>query len=77
MEVDTLGQIAAGLIPVVAERARGKNPFALAGRIVGMGDAEMKAGIPKWAWCGIGIVAGVSVMWAFGDKIKSVAGRKR
>lgn len=77
MDPDMLGQIAAGLIPVVADRTKGKSPVALAGRVLGMGEAEMKAGVPKWAWAGVGIVAGVTVMWVFGDKIKAVVGRKR
>lgn len=39
------------------------NPLKLAGRAVGLGDAEMKAGVPAWAWVvlalGTGAVLGI------------------
>jgi len=39
------------------------NPLTLAGRLVGLGEAEQRAGIPTWAWVtaalGLGVAAGV------------------
>ena len=39
------------------------NPLKLVGRSVGLGDAEMQAGVPAWAWVvlalGAGTVAGI------------------
>ena len=35
------------------------NPVGLAGRLVGLSGGEQRAGIPAWAWLGIGVSAGV------------------
>lgn len=34
------------------------NPTGLAGRLVGLNESEQQAGIPTWAWVGIGLALG-------------------
>jgi len=61
-----------GLAEKAAEAAQrsGESPVALAGRLVGLGAAEQRAGVPKWAWLGVGLVAGGALMWVFGDDLR-------
>jgi len=33
-------------------------PLGLAGKIVGLGADELEAGVPWWAWVGVGMMAG-------------------
>lgn len=54
---------------------KGESPLRMLGRIAGLGNAEMDAGIPKWAWLGVGVVVGATVTWVWGDKAKSLTGR--
>ncbi len=37
------------------------NPFSLAGKLVGLGADEQRAGVPAWAWILAGIGVGVLV----------------
>lgn len=69
------GLRAAGALAPIIEKS-GQSPLALAGRILGLGTEEMKAGIPKWAWAGVGLVAGATVIWVWGDEIKGWVKRK-
>lgn len=39
------------------------NPFSLAGKLVGLGAEEQRAGIPPWAWVLAGIGIGMAVGW--------------
>ena len=39
------------------------NPFSLAGKLVGLGADEQRAGIPAWAWVLAGVGVGVAVGW--------------
>jgi hypothetical protein len=48
-------------------------PFGLVGRAIGLGADEIQAGVPKWAWFGIGLVGGVGMMWVFRDRISAFA----
>jgi hypothetical protein len=73
MDPESLGKAAAGLMPVLQKT--GQSPLQIVGRVAGLGAYEMRAGIPKWAWAGIGIVTGITVMWMWGDKIKGFAKR--
>lgn len=66
--MDGIGKMLSGFAPVV-ERS-GDSPWSLAGKIVGLGKAELSAGVPKWAWTTIGVTAGVTAMWLWGDTVK-------
>lgn len=39
------------------------NPFSLAGKLVGLGADEQRAGIPAWAWILAGVGVGVAIGW--------------
>lgn len=45
------------------------NPLKLVGRAVGLGDAEMKAGIPAWAWVVLALGAGAVVGIKYGHHV--------
>jgi hypothetical protein len=68
MDVEAGLRAMGALAPILAKS--GQSPIALAGRIFGLGEEEMKAGVPKWAWAGVGLFAGATVMWLWGDDIK-------
>lgn len=48
-------------------------PLGLVGRAVGLGGDELDAGVPKWAWFGVGIVAGGIAMYFLRDRIAAFA----
>jgi len=52
----------------------GDTPIQMAGRLFGLGADQQRAGIPKWAWTGIGVVVGATLMWTYGDKLKAKLG---
>lgn len=68
MDLDS-GLRAVGALAPILQKS-GQSPFALAGRLFGLGQDEMKAGVPKWAWAGVGLVLGATVIWVWGDEIK-------
>lgn len=39
-------------------------PLGIVGRVAGLGAPELEAGIPGWAWFGVGFVVGATVMYA-------------
>ena len=45
-------------------------PLGLAGKIIGLGQDEIEAGIPWWAWVGIGALAGSIATYSLRDKIE-------
>lgn len=49
-------------------------PLGLAGRLIGMGGDEVDAGVPGWAWCGIGFVAGATAMYFLKDRVEAFVG---
>jgi hypothetical protein len=49
-------------------------PKGVIGRAIGMGQQEIQAGIPKWAWFGVGLMVGAGAMWACRGKITKVFG---
>ena len=53
----------------------GESPARVLGRVLGMGSEEMAVGVPKWAWAGVGFVAGATTMWVFRDQIRRAVGR--
>lgn len=46
------------------------NPLALAGRLVGLGQDEQRAGIPGWAWATLLLGAGVWIGVKYGPEIQ-------
>lgn len=46
-----------------------QNPLKIAGRAVGLGDAEMRAGIPTWAWVLLALGAGTVVGIKYGPAL--------
>jgi hypothetical protein len=70
------GLRAVGALAPLVQKS-GQSPLALAGRLFGLGEAEMNAGIPKWAWAAVGLVAGATVMWVWSDEIKGWVKRGR
>ena len=49
-------EFAASQAPDLINRYGG--PLGLAGKLVGLGKDELKAGVPWWGWLGVGILAG-------------------
>lgn len=47
------------------------NPLKLAGRAVGLGTAEMEAGIPTWAWIVLAVGAGAVVGIKYGPALRN------
>lgn len=45
------------------------NPLKIAGRAVGLGDAEMKAGVPSWAWVLLALGAGAVLGIKYGHHV--------
>ena len=51
------------------------DPWMLAGKVIGLGQAELKAGVPAWAW-GLGaLVLGVGVGIALRPHLERLLGR--
>lgn len=46
------------------------NPLKLAGRSVGLGTAEMNAGIPTWAWIVLAVGGGLVVGIKYGPTLR-------
>lgn len=44
------------------------NPLHLAGRFLGLGQAEQRAGIPTWAWMALAFGAGAAVVYQLGKR---------
>lgn len=65
--------MADGLEPLL--QRTGDTPAEFAGRLLGFGQAEMRAGVPKWAWFGVGMVAGATFMLLYGDRVRRFVGR--
>ena len=45
-------------------------PMGLLGKVVGLSEGEMKAGIPYWGWAGMGLVAGAVLGFTLRHKIE-------
>lgn len=45
------------------------HPVRLAGRLAGLGSAELEAGVPTWAWVTLAFGAGALTAVVFGDRI--------
>jgi hypothetical protein len=47
-------------------------PVGVLGKVVGLGQEEVEAGVPWWAWLGVGVVAGGVFTYAVRDKLERV-----
>lgn len=64
-------QLVHNFAPTFEKLADG-NPVQLLGRLFGLGQAEMKAGVPKWAWLLGGVVLGGAAMLVWGAPVRRV-----
>lgn len=49
-------------------------PLGFAGRVCGLGQEEMQAGIPAWAWALGGFAVGAAVMYVAAPSIRAAVG---
>jgi hypothetical protein len=49
-------------------------PMGILGRAVGLGADEIGAGVPGWAWLGVGVVAGGIAMYFLRPRIEAFVG---
>jgi hypothetical protein len=49
-------------------------PLGIVGRAVGLGGDEIEAGVPGWAWFGVGMVAGGVAMYFLRPRIEAFVG---
>lgn len=68
MGVASADRVFAGLAPLYAMSGHG--PKAFVGRVAGLGSYELRAGVPTWALVGVGFIAGATVVWVWGGKVK-------
>lgn len=45
------------------------SPIRLAGRLAGLGSAELEAGVPTWAWIVVAFGAGAFATYMYGEKV--------
>ncbi len=74
-ELNDLTTVARGFEPFL--RVTGESPVRFAGRVMGLGTAEMDAGVPKWAWVGVGVVAGAVGMWFLAPALKGIGAKRK
>lgn len=46
-------------------------PLGIVGRAVGLGGDELDAGVPGWAWFGVGIIAGMGAMYFLQPRVEA------
>ncbi len=63
---------AAGALKPVLDGVGG--PLGIVGRSVGLGADELDAGIPGWAWVGIGVVGGAIAMYFLRPRVEAFIG---
>jgi len=49
-------------------------PMGIVGRVIGLGGDELDAGVPKWAWLGIGVVGGAIAMYFLRPRVEAFVG---
>jgi hypothetical protein len=66
---------AAGAAAVLGPMMDGSGgPLGVVGRSIGLGADEIEAGIPGWAWFGIGVISGGIAMYLLRDKAAAFVG---
>jgi hypothetical protein len=53
------------------------NPFSLAGRLIGLGTEEQRAGVPAWAWTAVALGLGFWLGMRYGPKVTKSLGIRR
>ncbi len=51
-------------------------PMGLAGKVIGLGADEIDAGVPGWAWFGVGVMLGGATAYMLRHKIERIAGHQ-
>jgi len=78
MNVEDMGKGLAGALPHLEKAGiLSDPPHRIAGRLLGLGNPEMDAGIPKWAWALVGLIAGGAVVYVYGDDLRRWVGQRR
>ena len=49
-------------------------PMGIVGRVIGLGGDEIDAGVPGWAWLGIGVVGGAIAMYFLRPRVEAFVG---
>jgi hypothetical protein len=44
-------------------------PLGIVGRVAGLGGEELEAGVPGWAWFGVGLMVGAVAMYSLRDRV--------
>jgi hypothetical protein len=57
---------------VVPAMKKHGGPFGLAGKIIGLSQAEVEVGIPWWGWTAIGIGVGATTAYLLREKIEKI-----
>lgn len=57
-----------------ATRSLEARPLRLAGRLAGLGSAELDAGVPTWAWAAVAFGAGAAVALLYGEPLRRKVG---
>lgn len=76
--MEFIGNVSLGDVQKAWEGAKriDASPFRLAGRLAGLGTAEMEAGVPTWAWVvmafGTGALLTALYRDSVADKLKAV-----
>jgi len=52
-----------------------QNPLKLAARLAGLGEAEVRAGVPTWAWTLLGFGVGAALGVKYGPKLTALLKR--
>lgn len=47
-------------------------PLGLLGRAVGLGPEEVEAGVPWWAWMGVGVLLGGAAAYSLRHKLERI-----
>lgn len=63
-------EMAANQAPQLLNRYGG--PLGLAGKIIGLGQEELEAGVPWWAWLGVGMLAGGMLTYSFRGRLERI-----
>jgi hypothetical protein len=61
----------AGIPEIAGPLVAGYGPMGLVGRFAGLGADELEAGVPGWAWMGVGVVVGVVAAYSLHDRLQA------
>lgn len=63
-------QQAAQQVPALMDRYGG--PVGVIGKLVGLGQEEVEAGVPWWGWLGVGAITGGLLVFTFRNKLEQI-----